>query len=309
MPGQPKLSSVYIEKAIRQAAIGYGNGVYIAGLVCPIIPVPQQTGKYFVFDDGEYVTDAASTNLRPGGDAPRSGYTVSNEAFDCQVMAQAHEVPDTIVDQADEPIRPLERGIRFCMERILVRRERFCADILQVASTWGTGTDPTPTAWSNLVDSDPATDVQTGLSTVLKLVGYAPNTLIMGQQVYDKLVQHPDAIDRIKYTQAGIMTPALMATWLGVERILVGGASYNSAKEGASTSREFIWGKNALLCYCPPAPAIDAPASCYMFQFEGVATRQWREESPKQTVVEARVALDCKRTAPKAGYYFNGIVA
>ena len=61
----------------------------MAQLVAPTIQVPQQTGKYFTFDSGEFVIDGASYNLRPGADAPRSGYTVSNESFDCQVVAQA----------------------------------------------------------------------------------------------------------------------------------------------------------------------------------------------------------------------------
>lgn len=309
MPGTPKLSSVYIDKAIRTAAIGYGNALYIAGALAPVIPVDQESGKYFTFDDGEIVTDTASPDRRPGTDAPRSGYSVSNDTYSCAEFAQAHEVPDRIVENADEPIRPLERGIRFCMEKILLRRERFVAGKVFVASTWGTATDPTVTAWSDLTGSDPASNVLDGKAQIVKLTGYEANTLVLGRQVFDKLTQHPDALDRIKYTQAGIMTADLMAAWLGVERILVGSASYNSAQEGGTTSREFVWGKNALLCYCPPAPSIDSPAACYMFQYQGASTRQWREESPKQTVVEAGLNIDFKRTAIKAGYYFASVVA
>lgn len=309
MPGQPKLSSVYIDKAIRAAAIAYKNGLYIAGSIAPVVPVPQETGKFFTFDPGEFVKDSASPNLRPGSDAPRSGYTVSNESYSCMHIAQAHEVPDRIVDQADEPIRPMERGINFCMEKIFLRRERMVAATLFVASTWGTGTDWTGTQWSDLVDGDPATDVRTGKSIVLKLCGMEPNTLVMGQEVYDKLTQHPDAIDRIKYTQAGILTVELMARWLGVERVLVGSASYDTAQEGQSVSREFVWGKNALLLYVPPAPALDAPSAAYQFQYLDAQTRSWREESPKQTVVEAALSVDVKRTATKAGYYLPSVVA
>jgi len=73
--------------------------------------------------------------------------------------------------------------------------------------------------------------------------------------------------------------------------------------------RQFIWGKNALLLYVPSAPAIDVPSAAYIFQVKGVQTRSWREESPKQTVVEASIAADIKRTATKAGYYMPSVVA
>ena len=306
----PQLSQVYVDKAIANAAIGYKNAMYIADQVAPRVDVRQRTGDYFVFDsDGASVTDAASVNRSPGTDAPRGGYKISTEKFACKDMAFAHPVPDEIVEQADEAIRPLERGIRFCLEKCWIRRERFAAEQLFVASTWGTATDWSGTAWSDFANSDPASDINTGKSTVKKLCGYDPNTLVMGQEVYDKIVLHPDAIDRIKYTQTGILTPELVGKWLGIDRVIVGGASYNAAAEGATLDRQFIWGKNALLLYVPSSPSIDEPAAAYMFQMPDAETRSWREESPKQTVVEAKIFCDIKRTATRVGYYLPSVVA
>lgn len=73
---EPQLSSTYVAKAISNAAIAYKNGAYVADQVFPVITVTQEKGKYFTFDRGEWVQDAASTNRQPGSDAPRGGYTV-----------------------------------------------------------------------------------------------------------------------------------------------------------------------------------------------------------------------------------------
>lgn len=311
MATQPQLSSTYVAKSIEDAAISYKNALYIAPLIFPEVVVPQRQGKYFVFDDGESFIDAASPNRQPGTDAPRGGYTVTTESFDCKELAFAHEIPDEVVTEADAAIMPFRRGIGFCMEKVLLRRERLTAAAAFVASTWGTGTDWTGTGWDDFVDGDPANDIQTGKSTIKRLASVDANTLVLGQQVFDKLILNPDALDRIKRVQNATLEAVSqsLAGWLGVARVIVGGASYNAAAEGATTDKQFIWAKNALLLYVPDAPAKDVPAAGYLFRTKGVETRQWREDSPRQTVVEASVCVDPKRTCTKAGYYFPSVVS
>lgn len=307
---EPQLSSVYVAKAINQAAIAYKNGAYIADQVFPIVTVNKDKGKYFTFDRGEWVQDAASVNRQPGSDAPRGGYTVSNESYECNQWTFAHAIPDEIVEQADEAIQPYERGIQFCMEKVFLRRERVAAAAIFTASVWGTDKSVTY-AWSDIANCDPVDDVRTGQATVLKDTGFEPNTLVMGRQVWDKLVINPDLKDAIKGVQVANMAAMqnAVAGWLGVERVIVGNASYNAAKDGATTSREFVWGKDAVLYYRPSAPALDEPSAGYIFQLKDVGTRAWREESPLQTVVEAKIYGAVVVTASKAGYRFASVVA
>jgi|SaaInl7_200m_RNA_FD_contig_123_3364_length_3490_multi_12_in_2_out_0_4 hypothetical protein len=310
MPGQPQLSSTYIQKAIDDAAIAYGNSAYILDQIAPIVDVDQRQGKYFTFDRGESVQDAASPNRQPGSDAPRGGYTIGNESYDCKEMAFAHEIPDEIAAQADPAIQPFRRGIDFCMEKALLRRERLAAATFFAASVWGTDASVSDT-WDDYVDSDPADDVNTGKTTIVKDTGFDPNVLVMGREVWDKLILHPDVLDRIKYTKAATQdeVAGMLAAWLGLERVVVGSASYNAAAEGATVDRQFIWGKDAVLLYVPAAPAKDVPSAAYTFQLAGIETRQWREESPKQSVVEASICADPVVTASKAGYRFASVVA
>lgn len=307
---EPQLSQVYIAKSIANVAIGYGNAMYVADQVFPVVTVPERSGKYYIFDRGEWVQDAASVDRQPGTDAPRGGYTVSNGEFMCKEWAFAHNVPDETVTAADDPIRPFERGIRLCMQRVLLRRERLTAATIFAASVWGT--DKTvDNAWSDFANCDVQDDIETGKTTILKDTGFEANTLIMGRQVWDKLILNPDLKDAIKYTQEATMAAlqARLAAYLGVERLIVGSASYNAARDGQTVSREFIWGKDAVLLYRPAAAAIDEPSAGYIFQQRDIATRNWREESPKQTVVEAAMCGVPTVTASKAGYRFASVVS
>ncbi len=308
----PQLSSTYIARSIKDAAIGYSNATYRAPEIFPIVNVPERQGKYFTFDDGEIVQDAASPNRQPGTDAPRGGYKVSNASFECEEWAFAHEIPDEIVEQADDAIQPMERGIRFAMEKAYIRRERRTAAVAFVASTWNGGTDASGfTQWSDLSNCDVVTDIRTGVDTILKNTGWVANTLLIGQEVLSKLLANPDLKDGIKYVQRGDLAAleAAIAGWLGLDNVIVGGASYNAAAEGATTDRQFIWGKNALLYYRPAAPAKDEPAAGYLFQQKDIVTDSWREDSPHQTVVQASICGVPAMTASKAGYYFPSVIA
>jgi len=306
---QPALSDVHITRAITDAAIRYSNELFIADQVAPVVPVKNLTDKYFVFDRGDWFRDGASIDRRPGAAAPRGGYEVSNETYVCKTMAMASNVPDEIVDNADEPLRPFEDASEWCMHQVLIRRERQASANLFISGTWNAGTDWSGTQWSDFENSDPAADISAGIDAVITGTGFTPNTLTMGMEVISDLKLHPEGLDRFNYTPPGIMTTDLVAEWLGVEKVIVGKATYNTAEEDATEAFSQIWGKHALLSYQPPSPSITEPSAAYIFEKTGLETSTWYEDPEHQSVVEVSKANDCKRTSVYAGYYFPSVVA
>ncbi|MBU1374300.1 MAG: hypothetical protein KJ820_16350 [Bacteroidetes bacterium] len=304
------VSDVHIDRAIKNVALRYSNANFIAPQVAPVVTVPNESDKYFIFTKGDWFRDEADDDRRPGSRAPRGGFTLSNATFSLKEAAHATPIPDRIRDNADDPLRPWEDAARFSSQMVMLRRERRAAAALFVASTWNSGTDHTVTnQWSDLVNSDPASDIATGLDTIAQATAQIPNTLIIGREVYTQLRQHPDGLDRYKHTQTGIMTAEMIAEWLGVERIVIGSAVYNSAAEGATVSMSYIWGRNALLLYVPTSPSITEPSAAYIFQKGGLQTKRYREEAEGQDVVEAKLMHDTVRTAVDCGYYYASIVA
>lgn len=305
---QPTISQVHIDRAITNACIQYRNVDFIADKVAPVVPVTKDSDKYFIFTKGDWLSDDADDDRAPGARAARSGYGLSNGVYLLKQIAIAHPIPVETVDNADEPLKPFEDGAEFCMQKALLRRERRTATNLFTTGVWGTD-NTTATDWSDFNNSDPANDVATGQDTILQNAGVLPNQLTIGWQVWQALRQHPDGIDRFKHTQAGLLTPEQVAAWLNVERLVIGKSVYNAAKEGATASMSFVWGKHALLSYVTNAPALRTPTAAYIFQKKGVQTRRWREEAENQDVVEATIATDPRVTASDAGYFFSSIVA
>ncbi len=155
--------------------------------------------------------------------------------------------------------------------------------------------------------------------------GIRPNTLVLGSEfVFDALVDHPDIVDRIKYSGGvGNTTPAMvneqtLAQLFKVDRVIVGNAVENTALEGATNSHSFIGGKTALLTYAAPNPGIMVPSAGYCFSWQnylnagnefGIASRSFYMRKEAATRVEGEIAMDMKLVSSALGYFWNTIVA
>lgn len=308
---EPHIGQVFIEQALTDAAIGYRNSRFVAQLVAPRVRATKDSGKIFVFDKAAWFRDGADVDRRPGTRAPRDGYTVSTLSYSLNEMAQAHPIPDRIAETSDSVIRNYTRGVEFCMDRINLRLERHAAAALHVTSVWGTD-NTTATDWDDFSNGDPALDILTAKRTVEAAIGRPPNTLLVGRIVDDSLRIHPDGLDRFKHTQTGILTDAMIAEWLGIDRYIVGIASRNTADEGATAVMSPVWDDDALVCYVPAAASLDEPAAAYtLTQGEAenlIETKNYREEAENQQVVEAAMRAQVLVTASDAGYFFSDIV-
>ena len=100
--------------------------------------------------------------------------------------------------------------------------------------------------------------------------------------------------------------------------LLVAKAVKNTAKEGATASMEYVHGKNALLCYCAPAPSLLNPSAGYIFEWRGVSEGLGATIGTKRIPmplknnairVEADIAFDDKLIATDLGYFFLSAVA
>jgi hypothetical protein len=304
----PRVSDVHIDRAISNVAIRYQNSGFVAEQVAPRVTVTKESDKYFTFTKGDWFRDEADDDRRPGTRAPRGGFDLSSEDYSLKEIAQASPIPDRIRDNADQPLRPYEDASEWASQMVNLRKERRCAATLFASSVWGT--DKTvDNQWSDFVNSDPATDIAVGKDTVRQNTGQTPNRLLIGQEVFKYLRMHPDALDRFKHTQTGILTAAQVAQWLDVDQIIVGSAIVNTAKKGAADSMAYVWGKHCLLMYVTGSPSISEPSAAYVFQKNAIRTKRFREEAEGQDVVEVTLMVDIKRTANDCGYYFPSVVA
>lgn len=112
-----------------------------------------------------------------------------------------------------------------------------------------------------------------------------PNTFFTSWDAWIQMVDHPDFLDRIKWSQTGVMTEAdflkLFAPY-GISKIFIGKAQENTAKQGLTDSLSSIWSKHAWLAYITDRPGLKQVNGGYKFRLQNgrEVTREPKNNPP-----------------------------
>lgn len=301
----PTRRQVHIDRALTNVSIAYRNANYIGDLIFPQVVVQKQSDKFFVFDKSSWFRDEAGPRA-PGTRGPEVEYSISSSAYSAQPMAATKVLPDEVVDNADQPLQERRNAVEFATDKVVLKLEKDVAtDVF--GAEWSTSATP-GTLWEDDA-SDPLGDVDTAREAIVKLIGREPNKMVIGREVWKQLKNHPDLLDRVKYTQTGRITPELLAQLFEIEQLLIGSAIEDTAAEGVTASFSFIWGKNALLAWVPPNPGLMVPAAGYIFSWKQRTLEVFRRMEEKANAYRAEQHYDVKITAPDAGYLLKAVVS
>jgi len=323
---QPTSSQVHVDAILTNISVAYLQRAesFIADKVFPVVPVDKQSDKYFVYSKNDWLRDEARVRA-DGTESVGSGYNITTDNYYADVFAIHKDIGDQTRANADAPINVDREAAEFVTHRLLTRREiQFVTDFMTTGK-WSkdiTGVAASPTTnqtiqWSDYTNSDPIEDIEAGKASILSTTGLEANTLVLGYDVFRRLKNHPDLVDRIKYTSSQTITEDMLARMFDIERVLVSKSVKATNAEGATGAYAFTTGKTALLAHVAPNPGILTPSAGYTFSWTGVSqgmgltigTSSFRLESLRATRVEAELAFDNKVVAQDLGYFWNTIVA
>ena len=309
---QPTTTDVHIDRALTGISIAYIPEGFIGDLVFPRVLVSKDSDKYFIYDYS--AMNRVEAGLRaPGARAVSSGYTLTTGSFAALEYSFEHQIPDRVRSNADAPLDIEADGAMFTALQIERKVESLVQTAINTSGNWTTNVTLSGTSqWSDEVNSTPFSVFNTARQTVLLQIGKKPNTIVMGYQVFDTLKDHPDLLNRIKYTgtaeRPAMVTAAMMAAMFQVDQVLVGEAVYESATEGATSSPAFMWGKHAWMGYVPANAALKTASAGYTFT-RGRETDMYREDATKSDFVRSSEVLAVEVTAAGAGYRIVNAVA
>jgi hypothetical protein len=305
---------------LTDISVAYSNPRYIADEIFPTVMVDKQTDIVPEYDKSHWFRDMAD-RISEGGTAPFAGFDVTTTTtYYCDRFGLRYFISDDQRANQDDPFNIDRDATKWVTDRLMLRRERSFVSDFWSTSVWTTDITggSTVNKWSDFGTSDPIVDVRTYKRTVRRLIGRDPNCLVLGDLTYDKLLDHPDVLDRIKYTERGIATQDLLASMFGLSKVLVGTSVYTADEEGlaeASVTLSANWDDDALLLYVPDNPMLMEPAAGYTFVWRTSSNagggpqwmRKYRDEERMGDVVEVRSYYDQKSLVADAGAFFSGI--
>ena len=323
---QPNINSVHVDAILTNISVAYlqNQDNFIADKVFPVIPVDKKSDKFFTYTKNDWFRDEAQR--RAGGtESAGGGYGLSTGSYSADVFAFHKDLDDQTLANADAPLNPLREATEFVTRRLMLRKEIQWNTDFFAGSIWGNdydGVAGTPTTnevkqWSDYAASDPIDDIEDAKAGILSTTGMEANTLVLGYDVFRTLKNHPDIVDRIKYTSSQTVTADMLAAMFDVPRVIVSKAVKATNNEGATGAYAFTSGKKALLCHVAPTPGLLTPSAGYSFSWTGVSgglgatvgTSQFRMESLKADRIEAEMAFDNKVIASDLGWFWDSVVA
>lgn len=320
---QPTASDIHVNAPLTNVSIAYlqDQSTFLARKVFPTVPVNKQSDRYYQYDKKQwYRTDARKR--APATESAGSGFAVDNTpTYFADVRAVHKDVDDQIRANADPVINPDRDATEFVTRDLALEAELDWAAAYFTTGIWTgstSGGDITPSTLWDAANSTPFEDLRQQIrSAQRKGGGFKPNFVAMGPEVWDVLADHPDALDRIKHTQTGVVTPQLFAQALGVPNVWVAEAIEDTGIEGAAEALEFIYGKNVLVGYAAPRPSLLAPSAGYTFAWTGylganaagMRMSRFRMEHLKSDRVEGESAYDHKLVAAEQGAFFTGVIS
>lgn len=316
--------NVHIDEVLTGFSVGYDQGGLVGERLLPTVRVRKQSDKYYVFGREAWGVEPGGDYRAPGAEANEiPGIAVSLDTYFAQEHALQIAVTDEERENADSPLSPDRDGTDLVTAKVLLAREIAIRDLVMTASNYPAGNTVTLSGtaqWSDFTNSDPIVNIKAGKRAIHASLFYEPNTIVIPYQVMSMLEDHPDFLDRIKYTDRGILTSDIIAAVIGIPNVIVPGLGYNSANPGQTASLGYLWGKDVLLAYVPPRAGMRTPGYGFEFvwAFPGGNTQvvdRWREERRASDVIRVRRRYDHKLTALDsngksiAGYLIKNAVA
>ena len=306
-------SEVHVDQALTNISLAYAQetNTFIADRVFNKGSVDKLSNKYHVFTKSDYLRGVAELRA-PGSPTAGANFTLSQDTYSCDQFGVHMDVDDLVAKNSDEGVNILTSAAQYVTEKLLQKRDQEFAAAAFTTSTWTgstTGGDITPgTLWS-ASGGTPIKDIQEQQDAVYSKTGRKPNVLVLGRDVYTVLRDSEDILDRVKFTERGIITTDLLASLFDVDEVMVAGSIVNSANEGATASYSYIFDPDdALLVYRPPNPGLMTPAGGYMFEFENLRTLRYRMDQNHSERIEAVSTFDFKVTGADLGVFFNECV-
>jgi hypothetical protein len=252
----------YLDQALTNVSQAWKNPSedFIAEKLFPVIPVSKRTGKFWAYNKDNL--RVPTSDVRTGRAQTReSSYGKSLQDFG---PLSEHALKDFItkdeLDMEDAPLNAESDVVDTLNEKMAIIEEKALAKFLSDPTIITNNSQLSGTSqWNDYANSNPFTDIKNmcvqGRSHMLR----TPNTLSFSWEVWLTLVDHPDLLDRIKWSQTGVVSTEDMLKLFapyGITKILVGKVQENTGKEGAADSLASVWGKHALAAYVTDTPGL-----------------------------------------------------
>lgn len=318
---------------------GTTPGGFIARTLLPNLPVAAPDGTYNILNRESFMRLEAKS-LANNEAAPIGGFNFDVGNYSTNEYGIAANYTDRELARAQTNGVGAAGLIRaktyYVTLQSLMRLEKDTSDMMRTGANWNVTLDGVAAApgggqtlkWSAAA-SDPVGFIKDQKLALQLATGFPVNTIIIPPTVLRWLTEHPDLIDRVKYS-GSTNSPAKVnlssiADLLEIDRILVPTGQYNTGVEGAADVIAWFWGNDVWMGYMSDMPSTEQPSAGYRISWtgqqgtgpqpfqtaineDGLFVRRYTENRPPAYFVESRYYTIPKVTGSALGALFTNMI-
>lgn len=272
-------------------AQGHKHPEHVGAALFPEVPVRTTGGKIIEFDRTDF--RLVNTLRAPGTATKRvvfghegKDFALENHALDAPVPREHQRDANVMpgIDLARGAVTGVQNIQSLILEKQRADRARDTAAYDSNHKLALSGTD----RWSDYDNSDPVADVDEAKEAVRAEIGLYPNTMQIPAKAFLKLKEHPKIVDKIKFSQTGVVTVDLLKAVFDVREVVIGQAIYLDDDD----VMQDVWGTDVVLAYVPPqvnttvARDMRQPSFGYTYTMEGhpMVEVPWWDHSSKSWI-------------------------
>jgi hypothetical protein len=303
----------HVNVALTNFAKGFRNNAMLSDIIFPRVPVAREADLYAIW--GRRNQQLLQQDLRAAGaGAQRVRRSLSTDSYFCASHALATALPDETRANLEQAgygyMVTAQSRTQFLQDLILLHKEERMAALLTTTNVTQNTTLAGGDKWTDPVNSDPVDDVNVAKSTI-RLSGVEPNTLVLGEYVYNALCRHQAVMEAFKYTKPGSISAEQIRAFFDVQNVHIARA----VKVDGSDAASFVFDpEDALLFYSQPAASMDDCSFGKTFVWTGapgtvggygVVIGRDPDITAKTEVLGVDMYYDQKITAVETAYLFK----
>ena len=297
------------------------NAGFVASQVLPVIDVAKPSGNFGRIPL-EQLLEERNTQRAAGSGYARSKFTFTPDTYATTEHGAEEPVDDNEAEAYSDYFDAEMVATARAFGAVMRNAEKRAADVLFNPATW-TGASlflNVTHEWDDAASATPIDNVEFAIQKIYDNSGLWANALIINQKVLRNLRNADQIVDRINSAGAGTaskpgdITAAMLAAALGIERVIVAGATRNGATEGQAAAPAQIWDDEYAMIACI-GNSVEMREPCVGRTFHwaadgssiGGTVETYREEQTRSEIVRVRHQVQEKLLYKEAAFLLGNI--
>ena len=301
-----RLEELRINAYLSEVARGYSNNSFIAENLFPVIHSDLEKVDIFEFNKEAFQVYDTERAIRANSNV------ISPKGFKKHTTTLTeHDLAYPIDYREEEEARKIKLQVHatnVVTQGLLLKLETQCAALAQDPSKYPATNKIALSGTSQFThkDSDPVGVIDDAKDAISRQIGQDPNTLVMGQEVWESLKRNEALKGLIANSTNKIVTLDLLKEFFEVENIVVGKTIYSNAND----QFERVWGNNIILAYVPKLNARTEydPAFAYTIRKkDALQIDEYEKEGNKVRYIRATDIYTPFLVGAEAGYLISNV--